>query len=121
MLPRSSRILIVEDDRDARDVLADLLAKEGFTVETAADAVDAIHTLETEAPPQTMLVDLLMPGILGGSLLEYIRDEPSLAGVRVAVLSASPHLAPDGYTVFPKPVDMPRLLEFLRETQRAQA
>jgi CheY-like chemotaxis protein len=116
-----SRILIVEDDRDARDVLADLLEREGFVVETAADAVDAIHTLETEAAPQTMIVDLLMPGILGGSLLDYVRDEPSLAGIRVAVLSGSPHLAPDGYTVFSKPVDMPRLLEFLHEKPRARA
>ena len=39
------RILIVEDDRDARDVLAELLSKEGFSVEVAADAVDAIHVL----------------------------------------------------------------------------
>jgi CheY-like chemotaxis protein len=115
------RILIVEDDRDARDVLADLLAKEGFRVEVAADAVDAIHVLETEEPPRAMLVDLLMPGILGGSLLEYVRDEPHLANVRVAIVSASPHLAPDGYTVFPKPVDVPRLIEFLRGTPRRAA
>jgi CheY-like chemotaxis protein len=114
MGPRS-RILIVEDDRDARDVLADLLAREGYVVEVAADAVDAIHALETNEPPRVMLVDLLMPGILGGSLLEYVRDEPHLAGVRVAIVSASPHLAPDGYKVFPKPVDMSRLLEFLRD------
>jgi two-component system, chemotaxis family, chemotaxis protein CheY len=120
MDPRS-RILIVEDDRDARDVLADLLAREGFEVEVAADAVDAIHALETEEPPRAMLVDLLMPGILGGSLLEYVRDEPHLAGVRVAIVSASPHLAPDGYTVFAKPVDIARLLEFLHATPRAQA
>lgn len=117
------RILIVEDDRDARDVLAELLSKEGFTVEVAADAVDAIHLLEAPGnePPRAMLVDLLMPGILGGSLLEYVRDEPHLQNVRVAIVSASPHLAPDGYTVFPKPVDVPRLIEFLRGTPRRAA
>lgn len=54
-----------------------------------------------------------MPGILGGSLLEYVRDEPHLAEVRVAIVSASPHLAPVGYPVFPKPVNLDRLLEFL--------
>jgi CheY-like chemotaxis protein len=113
------RILIVEDDRDTRDVLAALLAKEGFAVDTAADALDAIHTLETRNPPRAMLVDLVMPGILGGSLLEYIRDEPGLAGMRIAIVSASPHLAPDGYTVFQKPVDVPRLLAFLRDTRHA--
>jgi CheY-like chemotaxis protein len=114
MDPRS-RILIVEDDPDAREVLADLLEREGFAVSTAVDAVDAIHTLETEDPPRTILVDLLMPGILGCSLLDYVREEPHLADVRVAIVSASPQLAPDGYPVFPKPVDIDRLVAFLRD------
>jgi two-component system, chemotaxis family, chemotaxis protein CheY len=109
-----SRVLIVEDDRDARDVLAELLAKEGFEVEVAADAVDAIHALEThrDEPPRAILLDLLMPGILGASLLEYLREDPRFDGVRVAIVSASPHLAPDGYPVFPKPVDLTRLDSF---------
>ncbi|MBA2538600.1 MAG: response regulator [Deltaproteobacteria bacterium] len=112
-----SKILIVEDDRDARDVLADLLAREGFQVEVAADAVDAIHTLEMhrDEPPRVILLDLLMPGILGGSLLDYLREEPELAGVRIAIVSGSPHLAPDGYPVFAKPVDLSRLIEFLHD------
>jgi len=119
-----SRILIVEDDRDARDVLAHLLAREGFQVEVAADAVDAIHSLETrpDEPPRAILLDLLMPGILGGTLLEYLREEPQFAGIRVAIVSGSPHLAPDGYPVFAKPVNLSRLLEFLRDGRpRAQA
>jgi two-component system chemotaxis response regulator CheY len=118
-----SRILIVEDDRDARDVLADLLAREGYQVEVAANAIDAMHTLERhDELPRTILVDLLMPGVLGGSLLEYLEHDPHFADVRVAIVSASPHLAPDGYPVFPKPVNLNHLLEFLRDGKpRAQA
>ena len=113
------RILIVEDDRDARDILAALLAREGFVVEAAADAVEAIHILETRPPPDTILVDLVMPGILGGSLIDYVRDQPSLVGVRVAIVSASPHLAPDGYPIFQKPVEVSHLLDFLRDKRAA--
>jgi CheY-like chemotaxis protein len=117
-----SRVLIVEDDRDTRDVLAALLSKEGFQVEVAADAVDAIHSLEThrDEPPRAILLDLLMPGILGGSFLDYLREDPRFDGVRIAIVSASPHLAPDGYPVFAKPVDLTRLLDFLREGRRGQ-
>lgn len=112
-----ARILIVEDDRDARDMLADLLVREGFEVDTAATAMDAVHALEDHPTPRTILLDLLMPGVLGGSLLEYLHNDPHYAGVRVAIVSASPHLAPHGYPVFPKPVDLDRLLDFLREGQ----
>jgi len=115
-----AKILIVEDDQDARDILADLLAREGFLVEVAADAMAALDTLELQPePPQAILVDLLMPGILGGSLLEYLRDEPRFAGVVVAIVSGSPELAPDGYPVFPKPVDFKTLLAFLDPHPRA--
>jgi CheY-like chemotaxis protein len=62
-----------------------------------------------------MIVDLLMPGVVGQELLEFVRDEPSLAQVRVAIVTGSPKLAPAGYTVFPKPLDVARLLAFLRD------
>jgi len=111
-----SSILIVDDDRDARDVLAELLAREGYDVEVAADVVDAMRVLDSEDPPDAILLDLLMPGILGMSLLDYLHDTPRFAEVPVAIVSASPHLAPDGYPVFPKPLNVGTLIDFLHRT-----
>src|SRR5678815_2353145 len=107
------RILIVEDDHDARQLLASVLEKQGYVVDVAGDGIEAIHKLERDPPPYAALVDLRMPGIVGQELVEYFEDDPRLAKVRVAIVSASPELAPSGYRVFPKPLDVPSLLEFL--------
>ena len=55
----------------------------------------------------------------GVELLEYLAHEPRLANIRVAIVSASPELAPEGYRVFAKPLDLPSLLEFLRPRRAA--
>lgn len=115
MAARSApRILVVEDDHDARMLLAERLAREGYVVDAAANAADAIHELESTPPPYAIIVDLLMPGIIGQSLLEYLRHDRRYDAVRIAIVSASPELAPEGYRVFPKPLDTARLLEYLR-------
>lgn len=108
-------ILVVEDDREATELLSELLQTEGFEVEVARDGTEAIERLESSAPPGCVLVDLLMPGIIGQELLEYMRTEERLSTIPVAIVSGSPQLAPTGYRVFPKPVDWAPLLEFVRE------
>jgi hypothetical protein len=55
-----------------------------------------------------------MPGIVGQELLEYVRAEQGLAEIPIAIISGSPELAPDGYEVFPKPIDSVALLDFVR-------
>jgi CheY-like chemotaxis protein len=64
-------VLIVEDDRDTREMLATLLAMEGFHTVAAEDGLEALHLLRTvrhRAPevPCLVLLDLKMPR-LGGS------------------------------------------------------
>lgn len=108
------RVLIVEDDPDIREALADLMCSEGYQVELASDGAEAITLLERGGLPCAVLVDLLMPGIVGQELLEYLRDDARLASVPVAIVSASPELAPDGYRVFRKPLDLDALLRFVR-------
>jgi hypothetical protein len=55
-----------------------------------------------------------MPGIVGQELLNYLRHDTHLASIPIAVFSASPELAPAGYRVFRKPLDLRPLLDFLR-------
>lgn len=95
-------------------MLSELFAREGFRVEEASDGADAILFLETHEPPAVIVLDLLMPGIVGSSVLSYMSGRPVLAEVPVAIVSSSPHLAPDGYPLFKKPLRFASLLEFVR-------
>jgi CheY-like chemotaxis protein len=115
MTTPARRIMIVEDDVDIQAALLDLLSAEGYEVDLVDNGADAITMLEAGARPCVMLVDLLMPGIVGQELLEYVRDDVRLAAIPVAIVSGSPHLAPDGYQVFRKPLDLRPLLAFVRD------
>ena len=108
-------VLIVEDDPEIRASLADLLRTEGYEIALATNGAEAIDCLEGAQRPCAVLVDLLMPGIVGQELLEYLRDDVRLASIPVAIVSGSPQLAPEGYRVFRKPLDPRPLLDFLRE------
>ncbi|MBC7974221.1 MAG: response regulator [Myxococcales bacterium] len=112
MNPRT--LLVVDDDPDVRMLLCELFAKEGFQVNVATDGASAILFLEHNVPPSVIVLDLLMPGILGTSVLEYVESRPSLGHVPVAIVSSSPHLAPRGYQLFQKPIKFKPLLEFVR-------
>jgi CheY-like chemotaxis protein len=112
-------LLVVDDDPEIRMLLSDLFSREGFRVDVASDGAAAILFLEHHEPPSAILLDLLMPGILGTSVLAYLGSKPGLEHVPVAVVSSSPQLAPDGYKLFKKPLKFAPLLEFVRDACRA--
>jgi CheY-like chemotaxis protein len=107
-------LLVVDDDPEIRLLLSDLFSREGFRVDVADDGAAAILFLEQHEPPSAILLDILMPGILGSSVLAYLASKPNLVHVPVAIVSSSPHLAPDGYQFFKKPLRFKPLLEFVR-------
>lgn len=108
-------LLIVDDDPDIRMLLCELFGKAGYSVEVADDGAAAILFLEHNEPPDAIVLDLLMPGIVGSSVLAYLSSQPELADVPVAIVSSSPHLAPAGYPLFKKPLQFAPLLEFVRK------
>src|SRR4029453_16303714 len=67
------RILIVDDEANARTALAELLRDEGYTIETAADGFKALPKLE-EFAPDLLLTDLRMPGMGGLGLMGKARE-----------------------------------------------
>ena len=71
---RRERILIVDDDRDARELIGQLLAEAGYLVEVAADGFEAMAKLP-RALPDLVLTDLRMPGMHGVDLAQRIRQE----------------------------------------------
>ena len=118
---RAPTLLVVDDDEDIRTLLSELFAKAGFRVEIAGDGAQAILFLEHHEPPDAIVLDLLMPGIVGTSVLSYLSSHPVLAEVPVAIVSSSPQLAPDGYKLFKKPLQFAPLLEYVRDACGARS
>jgi DNA-binding response OmpR family regulator len=74
---RRDRILIVDDDRDARELIGSVLAEAGYAVEVAEDGYAAIEKLSV-VRPDLVLTDLRMPGLNGVDLAQRIRTEGDL-------------------------------------------
>lgn len=79
-------ILLVDDNRDNREMLADLLSHFGATVRTASNAEDALQQFK-DAPAALVVTDVAMPGRSGMWLLEQLRLLPASAHVRVIALT----------------------------------
>src|SRR6266487_6265972 len=88
MAPQSPRILVVEDDQDTRDVLAELLEAEGYEVRSAVDADEALLMLK-EWQPQVIILDLLLKKADGWTFRAKQRRLPAAADIPVIVLSAA--------------------------------
>lgn len=107
-------VLIVDDDVQLRSALFHLFMAEGYDVGIATNGVEAIDWLENHSPCAVVL-DLLMPGIVGQEVIEQIQEDAVLPATRIAIISGSPDLAPQGYKVFPKPLDEAELVGFVRD------
>ena len=71
---RRRRILIVDDDRQLRDLLVEALGQAGYEVMAAQCANDALAAIAT-ALPDLAVLDIKMPGISGLTLSELLRDQ----------------------------------------------
>jgi DNA-binding NtrC family response regulator len=71
-LPQRGRILIVDDESNARAALSEILREDGYATESAADGFKALGKLE-EFAPDVILTDLKMPGLDGIAFMEKAR------------------------------------------------
>jgi signal transduction histidine kinase len=81
-----SRILVVDDNADAADMLAMLLQQAGHEVRTAADGESAIARARTWAPDLAVL-DIGLPGMDGYELARRLRADPALSGLKLVALT----------------------------------
>src|SRR5690349_2883104 len=84
-MARTGRILIVDDEANARTALAELLRDEGYEVETAADAFKGLGKVRAFSP-HVVITDLKMPGMDGIELVQKIRGEDD--SVTLVVMTA---------------------------------
>ncbi|HZR67823.1 MAG TPA: MASE1 domain-containing protein [Burkholderiales bacterium] len=119
------RILVVEDNADARETLCALLESEGHEVLALGEGAEALARAPAFAP-DVALLDLGLPGMDGYALARALRARPECAGAFIAAISGygqpedkakSKAAGFDEHLV--KPVDPPRLRTLIEEATRA--
>ena len=123
-MPRSGRILVVDDEVSSRSALCELLGDEGFEVETAADAFKALGKYEAFAP-HVVVTDLKMPGMDGIELVHKIRgsEDPAAVVVMTAfgeVQSAIDAMRAGAADYLTKPFNLDALLVVLDKVLETQ-
>lgn len=109
-------VLVVDDDRDVRTMLNQLLASAGFAVIEAANGGDALVAL-VKHRPALIILDLMMPGVDGAQFREAQRrlQDYELADVPILVVSGADNLKQmakrlGAAGIFEKPLDPDRIL-----------
>jgi PAS domain S-box-containing protein len=114
---RGIRVLLVEDEVDARDLLTTALAQYGAVVTGVASAAEALDLLET-LQPDVLVSDIAMPGADGHEFLRQVRGRPPRRGGAVPALALTAYAGADdrrralqaGFQAhLPKPVDPAQL------------
>jgi CheY-like chemotaxis protein len=115
------RILLIEDDTDAQEVMSRILLHYDIDIDVVSTAEDALPLLENR-DYTAAVVDLALPGIDGWQLLNAIRHSPRTAELPCLAITAyhSVELAvkaiQEGFTAYlPKPIES---ISFINELQR---
>lgn len=110
-------VLIIEDDEDIRDTLAEMIRLERFEVRTAANGKEGLEILGAIERPCLILLDLMMPILNGWEFRELQIENAVLASIPVVVVSAATegmeNLKAEGY--IKKPVEMEALMRTIRK------
>ena len=82
-------ILVVDDDRDIRDSLVELLTEHGYRAIGAGNGVEALEILRTcPSPPCLILLDLMMPVMDGREFRERQLENAAWTAIPTIVISA---------------------------------
>jgi DNA-binding response OmpR family regulator len=123
-----SRIAVVEDEEDIREILEYSLTREGFEVETAADGASGLALIR-RCRPDLVLLDLMLPDIDGLEICRELKGDAETAGIAIIMVSAKGEesdivlglgLGADDYV--PKPFSNQELMARVRSVlRRAQS
>ena len=121
----SFRILLVEDDFDVREALAETLREEGYVLDCACDGEEALAYLKSGGSPGLILLDLMMPRMNGTEFRLAQKADPRFRHLPVVLLSADGRmdekarlLQVDG--AVRKPIDLSELLRTIQRFEPSQ-
>lgn len=81
------KILVIEDEKDLAELLVFNLEKEGFKLLCAYDGISGLERAKQEEPDLVVL-DLMLPGLMGTEICKELRKEPRTANIPVLMLTA---------------------------------
>jgi CheY-like chemotaxis protein len=103
-------ILVVDDDHDIREMVAEILALDGYRVRSALNGKVALEKARANRP-DLIVLDLMMPVMTGWQFLDAQREDPRLATIPVVVVTAALVSHVEGAAVLlRKPFDLDTLL-----------
>jgi CheY-like chemotaxis protein len=106
-------VLVVEDDQDIRESLAELVEAQGLGVSAVRDGVEALDLLRTGPRPSAVFLDKWMPRLDGSGVLAAMKADPALTTIPVVWMSGDPGQPPSVAGRIEKPFDIEALLELL--------
>jgi CheY-like chemotaxis protein len=98
----AAEILVVDDERPLRELLASVLADGGYRVTTAIHGRDALDRIE-EARPDLIITDLMMPVMGGVELYRALKDRAETRAIPIIVMSAG----------LPRPIELAEVDAFI--------
>src|SRR5438045_9089166 len=115
------KIIIVDDDRETREMLKMALELEGYEVSQAANGLRLISTLHVDRP-DLILLDVMMSWIDGFELCRAIKQNPEFRDIPIVFMSGKTApadvergMACGAADYFPKPLDVEPLIARARE------
>ena len=106
-------VLIVDDCADNLFLMETILLQDGYRVETACSGKQGIQKIH-QLIPDLIILDMMMPGMTGAEVIEYIKPFPHLAQIPIIICTANTYIAkPDLKTVASicyKPIDISDVL-----------
>jgi two-component system, OmpR family, alkaline phosphatase synthesis response regulator PhoP len=115
-----AKVLIVDDDKDLREMWFAIFSMEGFTVITAENGSEGYKAAQREQP-DIIVTDLNMPEIDGTNMIKRLRAHPDLRKVPIVALSAysgqqgEEALKAGANLLMQKPVETERLIETVKQ------
>jgi two-component system cell cycle response regulator len=110
-------VLVVDDDGDIRQLVAEVLEAEGYRVLTADDG--AAVPLARAERPDVLLLDVMMPGMDGPTISRLLRQDPTTAHIPIIAMTALSYRARQAVMLadvwLSKPFDLDALLQVVAQ------